>query len=293
MYTFRVLFSHRLSSLFAAVALMMALGRWTVAAEPPAGSVHRMVIVEGGHRRVHYVASGNLSTSDRLAVADLERTENELTYVQDLQQLKHQYVRSEQSLEPWRRYVQGQLYGRQVRSGSYNSGYVSYVPYCGYGAPEPYGYNPFFSPYLYGYGYGYPGAAYTSLGGSASAETRSLQFGMGDEGRVKGALVSVLARQSLPEYAAAVARDYEAAVSRAAASPVLSRDLGLAKRTASASSTEPTFTKGAKATIWIGNEKYVGVIKDDRPGWVVIQTDKAEATVRKSEITRAEVLPKP
>jgi hypothetical protein len=39
----------------------------------------------------------------------------------------------------------------------------------------------------------------------------------------------------------------------------------------------------------VGTEKYMGTVKDDRAGWVVLQTDKGEVTVRKSEITRSEV----
>jgi hypothetical protein len=42
-------------------------------------------------------------------------------------------------------------------------------------------------------------------------------------------------------------------------------------------------------TIWVGTDKYVGTVKDDLSGWVVLQTDKGEVTVRKSEITRSEV----
>jgi|GEM_PF-2080980 hypothetical protein len=295
MYTLPVSLRRGLGACLGVLALTMTYDRPAVAAEPPTGSVHRMVIQDGANRRVHYIASGNLSTSDRLAVSQLERAENEWTYVNDLQQLKHQYVRSERSLEPWRRYVQGYLYGARISYGSYNSGAVSYLPNSGLGNPGTYGYgnNPFYFPYSYGYGYGFGRGAYASLGGSWSSETHSLQFGMGDEGRVKNAIVSVIARQASPEYAAAAARDYEAAVARAAASPVLARDLGLSKSSAPAPSAGPTFTKGAKATIWVGNDKYVGTIKDDSFGWVVLQTDKAEVTVRKSEISRAEVSPKP
>ncbi len=252
-----------------------------------------MVIQEGVNRSVHYITSGNLSTSDRLTAYDLERTENELTYLRDLQQLKHQYVKSERSLEPWRHYMQRQLYGRQVYSGGYASTYTNYVPNGILGVPGSYGYNGFYSPYHYGYGFGYPGLALASGSAQSYGETRSLQFGMGNEGHLKDAIVQVIARQAAPDYTAALMRDYESAVSRAAASPVLSRDLNLSKSAAPTPSAEPTFTKGAKATIWVGNDKYAGTIKDDRPGWVVLQTDRAEVTVRKSEITRAEVQPKP
>jgi hypothetical protein len=250
-----------------------------------------MVIQQGVNRSVHYIASGNLSSDDRRAAADLERAENELSYLRNLQQLKHQYVKSELSLEPWRNYIQRQLYGRQVHSGSYNATYANYVPNSGYGVATPYGNGQFSSPYGYGFGHGFgsPGLAFASRNASSYSETRSLQYGMGNEGVLKNAIVQVIARQSSPDATVAAMRDYESALSRAAASPVLSRDLGLTKKDVSSPSAEPAFTRGAKATIWIANEKYEGTVKDDRPGWVVLQTDKAEVTVRKSEITRAEV----
>jgi hypothetical protein len=116
---------------------------------------------------------------------------------------------------------------------------------------------------------------------------------MGDEGRMKDGLVHVITQQTTPDYIAAALRDYEAAVSRAAESPVLSRDLGLQKGTAPTPQKELSFTKGSKVTIWVGVEKYVGTVKEDRPGWVVLQTDTGEASVRKSEITRSEVPTKP
>ena len=293
MYTLPASLRRELGILLGVAALALAHGRQAVAADPPPGSVHRMVIQEGSHRSVHYIASGNLSTGDRQAASDLERTENELTYLRDLQQLKHLYIRNELSLEPWRHYMQRQLYGRQVYSGGTNSTYANYMPNDIYGVAGAWGLGGVYSPFGLGYGRGYSGGlAYASRSAQSYGETRSLQFGMGNEGVLKNAIVGVIGRQSSPEYNAAAMRDYESAVSRAANSPALSRDLGLSKSNAPAPSGEPAFTKGAKATIWVGNEKYTGTIKDDRPGWVVVQTDKAEVTVRKSEISRAEVTPK-
>jgi hypothetical protein len=291
MKTFPVSGGRGLRILLGIAALTLALSQYSAAAEPPPASVHRMVIQEGVNRRVAYIGSGNLSSDDRRAAADLERAENELSYLRNLQQLKNQYVRSELSLEPWRNYTQRQLYGRQVHSSSYNATYANYVPNSGYGVATPYGGSPFYSPYGYGYGYGFGsgGLAIASRNASSSSETRSLQYGMGNEGVMKNAIVQAIARQTSPDSIVTATRDYESALSRAAASPVLSRDLGLSKKDVSTPSAGPTLTKGAKATIWVGNEKYEGTIKEDRPNWVVLQTDKAEVTVRKSEITRTEV----
>lgn len=227
MSTFPVQFRRGLSLLLGVVATTIAYNQQASAADP---SVYRMVFMEGGNRHVHYVASGNLSTSDSSTLSDLERAENELSYVNDLQQLKYQYVRDERNLQSRRRAVQERLYGRRISYGGYNSTYANYLPNSGLGVPGSYGYNTFYGPFgRGGYGGGYGGAAIASRSGSAYSETQSLQFGMGDEGRVKNAIVQVIAQQASADYAATVRKNYEDALKRAADSPILSRDLGLKK----------------------------------------------------------------
>lgn len=307
MCSFPVLLGRGLGILLGVVVTTMAHGQQNkVAPErpekaPPPAGVHRMVIQEGPNRRVHYITTGNISTSDRLAAYNLERFENDLTYLHDLQRLKQQYVNSERILEPQRRAVQQRWYGVREQTGdyaaaAYSPGGYGYVGgYYGY----PYGYFPFYNN-GWGYGYGgygghggYPGGVYGWLGKSWDTMDRSLQYGVGDEGRMKNALVQVIAQDATPSRTAAAVRDYDAAAARAADSPILSRDLGLSKSAAAAPAREPKYTKGAKATIWVGNDKYVGTVKEDLPGWLVLQTDKAEVTVRKSEITRSEAPTKP
>jgi hypothetical protein len=58
---------------------------------------------------------------------------------------------------------------------------------------------------------------------------RSLQFGMGDEGRIKNAMTQGIAQDASPDRAAVVLREYEAAAARAAASRAVQRS-GPAKR---------------------------------------------------------------
>lgn len=228
-----------LGLLLGVAAMTSAYSRQASAAEPASPSVNRIVIVEGGNRRVQYVASGNLSTSDSQALSDLQRAENELNFVNDLQQLKHQYVRSERSLEPRRRFVQERLYGTRISSGSYGSTYANYMTNPGSLLPGSSGYNTFYGgPYAYG-GYGYPGGALGYGGASWNSVTNSLQYGMGDEGRMKNALIGVIAQQASADYTAAAIRNYKDAVDRAAGSSILSRDLGLKKSDAPAKPAKP------------------------------------------------------
>jgi hypothetical protein len=253
-------------------------------------SVYQMEVYQGPNRIVHYVASGDLSTSDRLAAYEMERAENDLAYVHNLQRLKQQYVNSERVLEPQRRYVQEQLYGTSISYGRSFTGYGGGGGYGGFG----YGGRGYF-PYVFGsYGNASLGNGFGGFAGSTSLDvTRSLQFGMGDEGILKNALAKAILTDASPDYAAQALRNYDTAVARAASSPTLAKALSLRKSPATYAAYEPTFTKGANVVVWVGNDKYAGTVKDDHPGWVVIQTAAGEVTVRKSEITRSETPAKP
>jgi hypothetical protein len=245
-------------------------------------SVHRIVIFEGPNRSVHYVASGNLPAGDRRAAYDLERAENELTYLHDLQRLKQQYVNSERIMEPQRRYVQEQLYGTQIRySGSGTS-------YGGYGSGG-WGYGSY-SPYAYGgYGnyYGNRGNFTGYVGSNSYSVVRSLQFGMGDEGRFKDAMVQVIAKQASPEYAATVRRQYEDSVAAAGASPTLAKALSLPKSEARPAEVQGPYKKGARLTVTLKDkEKITGTVEADGPEWLVLRTADSRMTIRKAEILR-------
>lgn len=298
MYSFPVLLGRGLGILLGAVVTTMAYGQQNNAPAVPEKapspiSVHRMVIREGPNQRVHYITTGNISTGDRIAAYNLEAAENGLSYARDLQRLKQQYVTSERILEPQRRAVQQELYGKRIQYSGYGATY--YSPGIGsFGAIAGYYGNPYGYGGGWGYGRGgYSRGGYATLGSNSYSVVRSLQFGVGDEGRMKSALVQVIAKEASASYLSGAVRDYENAAARAGASPILSRDLGLPKTAAPAPSKEQSFPKGEQATIWVGNDKYTGTVKDDRPGWLVIQTDNAEVTVRKSEITRTELPSKP
>jgi hypothetical protein len=258
------------------------------AVETAPASVHKVEVYQGPNRIVHYVPSGDLSTSDRLAAYEMERAENDLAYAHNLQRLKQQYVNSERVLEPQRRYVQEQLYGTSI---SYGSSFANAIGGGGYGGFGGRGYFP----YVFGgYGNGSIGNGFGGYAGSnALSVTRNLQFGMGDEGVLKNALAQSILADSSPEYAAAALRNYDTAVARAASSPTLARALNLQKGTTTYAAYEPTFTKGSNVVIWVGNDKYAGTVKDDNAGWVVISTANGEVSVRKSEITRSETPAKP
>lgn len=69
---------------------------------------HRMEIVNGSRRSVHYFP---YSQGDAESLRNLERAENEALLAGDLQNLRALYIRDEQYLEPIRRSVQERLYG--------------------------------------------------------------------------------------------------------------------------------------------------------------------------------------
>ena len=137
------------------------------ASRPPAGVGQIEILARARGGRCHYVAP-NLSPGEQAALRDLARAENEAAYADELLALKRLYVDSERTLEPYRRFIQQQLYGFSTES-SY-SGYVS----NGFGG----GYYPYAFDNAYGTGYG---GGY--FGGASTTVSRSLANGMGDEER--------------------------------------------------------------------------------------------------------------
>lgn len=268
---------------------------WAAAKAQPArnadtnapASVHRMVINNGPMRSVHYIASGNISVSDRLAAYELERAENELIYLHDLQGLKQDYVSGERILQPVRLSVQEQLYGKSITSSSSNSMSGTY----GTVSPMFYGYTmPFYGWGGYGgYGRGYSRPAQGFTSSSSSSVTRNLGYGMGNEGALKNALVQVIARDATSDYAAAAVNSYRNASARAAASPLLSKSLRLSREDTTPAATESGYKKGTRLVLTLKDkEKITGTVESDGPEWIVIRTDNNRVTVRKAEVVRYE-----
>src|SRR5579871_4127263 len=132
------------------------------AVETAPASVYKLEVYQGPNRIVHYVPSGDLSTSDRLAAYEMERAENDLAYAHNLQRLKQQYVNSERVLEPQRRYVQELLYGSSISYGSSFSNSIGAGGNGGFG----YGGRGYF-PYVFGgYGNGSIGNGFGGYSGS-------------------------------------------------------------------------------------------------------------------------------
>src|SRR5262249_10755621 len=172
-------------------------------------------------RTVNCFADG-LSMSDRSSLGDLQRLENEQSYVDQLAALRYQYIRDERDLQRRRTIVQNLLYGN---TSTYASGfYPGAVPaggYWGWGGGWGYGLP---------LGYAYPGVVSTAEAypsGNAGTTTQSLLFGVGDEGVIKTEMARVLAGQATPQYAAEVRNELASAQNRAMRSETLAKTLNL------------------------------------------------------------------
>jgi hypothetical protein len=281
------------------------------------GAIHRIELLSGPNRSVQYTFSGEVPTQEREAAVELQRAENELMYVQDLERLKQQYINGERAMEPVRRGVQRDLYGRSITTtgdisnygGRYGNGYGYGLYGGGYGL---YGgglgfYGGGLGFYggglgLYGGGMGYPygfgglgnRSGFNGYTGDASQTvTRSLQNGVGDEGRIKDAMAPAIAKQIEPEYASETLRHYERAVSRAVSMPMLAKTLSVPRTATASADYEPSYKKDSHVVLWIGDDKYRGTVKADQPGWVVLDTEEGEVSLRKSQIMRSQVLARP
>jgi hypothetical protein len=241
-----------------------------------AAGVHKLEILSGASREVRYFGG---SPGERVTLNDLERAENELGYVMNVEALKRQYVNSERILEPQRRYVQEQLYGTVISYG-WNSTVGGY----GYGYGRFGGAYNYIYPYNYG-GYGYPGVdAY--MGSMGVQFTRSLAIGMGDEGKFKDAMVQVIAQNAAnPDYVTAAYRNYTAALNAAASNKELARSLRLGPPAEGVPVGIPAKGSGpATVTLKSGEKLEAANIREDGEWYVVELKGGGEVRVRKAEV---------
>jgi len=219
------------------------------AAEPAAQSkkdsgMHRMEIYNSATRTVQYSADG-LSTSDRAALRDLERAENNMALADQLLALRTQYVRNQRTLEDQRSMAQAQLLiaspgyapgvypdqlrevdanlalalgSRNIYTGLYNGGV--YTGVYGGGAYLP-GYTGFNGYASYPYSAGMPGAV----------NTRTIATVL-DDGPLITQLAQTLATQATPEFAAQASRARDTVMARAGSSDRLREMLDLPKGSA-------------------------------------------------------------
>jgi len=280
----------------------VALGLLLVTAvhgQAPRG-VHRMEVNNGASQTVRYF-SMRLSPGESAALRDLERSENDLIYVRNLQALKQQYVADERMLETQRNLAQQQMYNvAMMPASSYGafwgpsgSGTLAAVSE-GYGYPSAYTYPAGFGLgglYAYGGGYGRGdyGAGVAGLG-NASLLAANLGYGVSDERTLKDALVSVVAKEASAEFATLVERNNSRALAQVASSPKIRVALGLPD----GSRMPSAFVKPAAAE---GSDPYVITLKDgttisgpkmeETKEWIIIITNTGrKVRVRPADVTR-------
>jgi hypothetical protein len=240
------------------------------AARPPAG-VGRIEVYNGPWRTVHYVPGSDASPGERSALNDLARTENEEAYAGDLLALKREYVESERQLEPYRRFLQQQLYGYSTSS--------TYSAFVGGGGSfgVPYG-----GDYAYGTGWG------PSFGGGAETTVSKglAGNGLGYEGPLKEAMARQIAAEANPEYAATAARARDLALGRVASSERLAKGFGLDRSaiTPAAATTPSRIVLTLKS-----GEKLEGTLYGEDAEWFRVDTATGTVSVRKGDVTRVEV----
>lgn len=255
-----------------------------------------MVIYNGRMRTVHYVQDG-LSPSDAATVRDLERAENDVAMADMVQDLRLQYLRDERELEARRHQVQMLLYGY---SSDTTAGLSGASPFGGLAATYgPYGVSGgFFYP---GYGitgpyaaaYPYAGGGVLAAGFSAAAGSNSLAYGVGDEGVVKNVVAGTLSEPASPDFAARAHANLGAAWSRASQIAAFRSGAGLKGPIALAAGEESMESRfglhrgdNVNVTVRGADKAISGKVVAESPGWITIDTDAGQETVRTSEITR-------
>jgi hypothetical protein len=273
------------------------------AAEPAAQSkkdsgVQRMEIFNSSTRTVQYFADG-LSTSDRAALRDLERAENNMGLADQLLALRTQYVRNQRMLEDQRSMAQAQLliaspgyapgvYPDQVREVDANLALAlgSRGFYTGlHSGVYPVGYPT--GAYFAGSYMGFPGyASLPYLNGTAgAANTRTIATVL-DDGPLITQLAQTLATQATPEFAAQALRARDTVMARAGSSDRLREMLDLPKGSATGpevASFERT-SAPVKVTVTLkGGKEIKGTLVREDSDQVVIDTGSEEVAVRRAE----------
>jgi hypothetical protein len=178
---------------FAVVSAVQAQEKPAVQTTEP--SFHRMEIYNGPLRSVYYSAAG-ASTGERLALREVQRSENEAALADQLLAMRRQSVNDESILQNRRRNVQQLFYGySSTVSAGLLAGTVST---------------------LFPFGFGYPAFGFPFYPGFGSVITQHGLSGVGDEGPIKTELARMLAAQAGPEYAAQAYSQYYNALTRAA-----------------------------------------------------------------------------
>jgi hypothetical protein len=280
----------------AALAALVVAG--SLQAEPPRRkvsttkpAVHQMEILNGASRTVRSFGIG-LSTGEAATLGDLDRLENEASFAHDVLALKRQYVLSERLLEPHRRLVQQDLYGRAVTTSNYGSlsSVVAASPAYNYGIGG-------FGVRGYGYGYDTPAAYTTGTAGAQTTVVRSLADGVGDEGALKANLAAVIAKQAVPSYAASVAQEYRQAVAVAASSPSLRAGLRLQspdelrKEDNAIRAVDYEAPLANRVTLTLANgKKVVGTNLQEGKEWITLdRADGGSSRYRLSQVTQIDL----
>jgi hypothetical protein len=281
-------------------AVLMGLAVATAAhGQPTRPGVHRMEINNGAQQTVRYFPN-RLSPGEGVALRDLERSENELSFVRKLQDLKREYVADEARLQV----------GRNLAAQrAYDVFATTPTSYGAFGGPGGYGVLaaintgfPFAFELGSGLGFGYggyyglgyglggyygvgAGRGFTGLVGDAA----SLAFGPGwgvDPGPIKDNMAVVIAKQATPEYAASIERNYDTALVRASHSPSLRVALDLPKPRADGVPVGFEDEPSAPVVLTLKDgRRLAGQKVEETKDWVILTTKTRKIRIRPSEVT--------
>ena len=245
----------------------------------------KTVIYNGLSRTVSYSTAG-LSSSEAQYLREMERVENEGSFVRNLGDLKRQYVASERALEPQRRRAQLASYS-PVPTNIYPAYLYGYAA-TGY----PYGFGPR-SAFGYGGGYTAPLLAASSAPGSALANG---SYGSGVAPSViKEALAQAIAAQASPEYAASLEQASERVLARASDSPKLRTALHMAPERKGRPGTGIRAVADDEAPVRLtlkNGDKVSGLKMEEKGDWILVTLPgNRTLRLRESEVMRIETAP--
>jgi hypothetical protein len=252
---------------------------------------HRMQITTGLHSTVQYFDKG-LAPTEVAAIRDLERAENEASYAETMASLRQLYLNNELNRERSGELVQTARNTTTVTTyGSGLCGAVGSPLQMGYAAiPNNYALvaNPYATVYPNQYAYNrlYPNV-YTpgywgdgNFGGTVNT-VENVQYGVGDDSKMKQELFKSMATQYTPETVAGLYRSLDTARSRVMGYPRVREALGQSDPSGIAMAGYGPVTLTLK-----DGKELKGNLQREDADWLYVQTDNEDLSIRKADVSR-------
>lgn len=251
------------------------------AADPATGKkVWPLVIYNGSQRTIRYFSQG-LSNSEQQTLRELEHAQNELSYLQGLQQLRLSSIKNEQIMAAQQR--AGTRVLRDVTTIDNSSFSTGFRTFGRSGLGLPVGFRSFGGGFGFGSGFG----GVSQITSASRNRSRVIERGAGDPTPFQQEMAKTLANQASPEYLQQAFYNVQSAMSKAQRSENLSTALGLKKPAEGGGIAEVAYGSGSAIQLTLKDgEVLKGSFVSETGDWITVATEAGHESIRKAEVKR-------